>query len=68
MKKIELYQCEICGTQYKSKAECTNCEKRHIKPVKITGTRYVNFKDNHKGYPVTISVAMKDGSTVTYKI
>lgn len=27
MKKIDLYQCEICGTQFKSKEDCVKCEK-----------------------------------------
>ncbi len=67
MKELKLYQCEICGTQYKNKAECKECEKRHIKPKGITGTRYLNFKDNKKGYPVLISVEMEDGFTITYK-
>lgn len=67
MKELKLYQCEICGTQYKVKNECKECEKRHIKPKKINGTRYLNFKDNNKGYPVSISVEMEDGVTITYK-
>lgn len=67
MKELKLYQCEICGTQYKEKNECKECEKRHIQPKKITGTRHLSYKKNQKGYPVSITVEMEDGNTVTYK-
>lgn len=36
MKELKLYQCEICGTQYKSKTECEKCEKSHKKGLKMT--------------------------------
>lgn len=67
MKELKLYQCEICGTQYKNKADCKECEKRHIKAKKITDTRYLNFKNDNTGYPVSITVEMEDGFTITYK-
>lgn len=67
MKELKLYQCEICKTQYKDKAECEKCEKSHIKPKKITETMYLNFKDDNTGYPVSITVEMEDGFTITYK-
>ena len=43
MKKLELYQCEVCGTQYKSKLECTECETRHMKELRIVKSRYLPF-------------------------
>ena len=64
MKKLELYQCEICGIQYKSKSECQTCEKSHVKPVQIIGTRFVK---QNGAYPVSITVKMEDGKNATYK-
>ena len=33
MKELKLYQCEICGTQYKEKTACTKCEKSHLQTM-----------------------------------
>lgn len=66
MKKIDLYQCEICGTQYKEKWKCQDCEKSHIKPVQITGTKYMPKNCNGE-YPIHITVKMADGKSITYK-
>lgn len=67
MKRIELLQCEICGTQYKLKREAEECEKSHIRPLTIENCRYMpkNMVDN--GYPVTIDVQFKDGITIRYR-
>lgn len=67
MKELKLYQCEICGTQYKEKMACTKCEKSHLQPCKIVHCRYVPYGNNIKGYPVAIEVSFKDGKTATYK-
>lgn len=66
MKKLELYVCEVCGTQYKEKVECQNCEKSHIRPVQITGEKYM-AKNCNGEYPVHITVRMADGKSITYK-
>ena len=67
MKELKLYQCEICGTRYKSKEECKKCETGHINPEEITGARYRGVNENAKGYPLTISIKMSDGQTIVYK-
>ena len=67
MKKIELYQCEVCGTQYKEKGKAEMCEKSHKIPRKIAGKRYVPMDLNQAGYPISISVLFEDGETITYK-
>lgn len=68
MKKLELYQCEICGTQYKDKAECVECEKSHVPGTKIIGYKYtpknVGSKD---GLPVKITVKFENGKTADYR-
>ena len=66
MKKIDLYVCEVCGTQYKEKVKCQNCEKSHVRPVQITGEKYT-AKDCNGAYPVHITVTMADGKSITYK-
>ena len=66
MKKIDLYQCEICGTQYKEKLKCQECEKSHVRPVQIIGEKYMQ-KSCSGEYPVHITVRMADGKTVMYK-
>lgn len=67
MKEVSLYVCEICGTQFKDKQKCKECESGHVKPLKITGTKYVPLSDNQKGYPTMIHVRMEDGETIAYK-
>ena len=66
MKKIELYACEVCGTQYAEKAKCQQCEKSHKKPVEIVKTRYLSFAQNETGYPQHIQVKMSDGQVIAY--
>lgn len=68
MKKLELYQCEICGTQYKNKQECQSCEKSHIKPVRISGTKW-NAKNAGctDGLPIKVTVVFENGVTAEYR-
>ena len=66
MKKIDLYVCEICGTQYKEKAKCQECEKTHVRPVQIIDEKYM-AKNCNGEYPIYIMVKMEDGKTITYK-
>lgn len=66
MKKIDLYVCEICGTQYKEKEKCQECEKNHIRPVQIIDEKYMPKNCNGE-YPIYIVVKMEDGKTIMYK-
>ena len=66
MKKIDLYQCEICGTQYKEKYKCQECEKSHVKPLRIIDEKYMPKNCNGE-YPVHITVRMANDKTVMYK-
>ena len=66
MKQVNLFVCETCGTQYKEKQKCQDCEKSHVRPVQITGEKYMPMFCNGE-YPVHISVRMADGKTITYK-
>ena len=67
MKRLELYQCEVCGTQYKSKLECTECETRHMKELRIVKSRYLPFTQDSSGMPTTITLMGPDGRHYTYK-
>ena len=68
MKELKLYQCEVCGTQYKDKLYCKNCEMSHVKPIEISGAKW-NPKNvgNDDGLPVKITVKFGNGKTATYR-
>ena len=66
MKKIDLYQCEICGTKYKEKYKCQECEKSHVKAAQIIEEKYMPKNCNGE-YPVYIIVKMTDGKNIMYK-
>jgi len=67
MKETKLYTCEFCGTAYKDKARCQECEENHSKPVKIVDAAYASFKSDQSGYPKYIVVEMEDGEEVEYR-
>lgn len=66
MKNLTLYVCEICGTQYKDKIRCEQCEKGHRTDLIITGTRYLPYPQDKTGIPVTIDVTA-GGEVFRYK-
>ena len=63
MREQKLYICDYCGTQYKEKARCVECEETHVKISKIRDVRY------HAGgkYPDRVEVVFDDGSLAYYK-
>lgn len=67
MKKIEAYQCELCGAQYNTEDECKECENYHIKPVSIAGSKWLpkGFSKTN-GFPMKVSVVFEDGTTLDY--
>lgn len=67
MKKLEFFQCEVCGTQFKSKEECAKCEKGHRKEVCIVKARYLPYTHDGSGMPTAITLAGPDGRHYTYK-
>lgn len=67
MKKLEQYQCEVCGTVYNNRAAADLCEKNHKTVTGIVGTRHQPRGVNMKGYPLSIDVKMSDGTIITYK-
>ena len=41
MKKIDLFRCDVCGTQFSEKQLCEKCEQRHVKELQIVKSRYL---------------------------
>ncbi len=73
MKSISLYQCEICGAQYKFSNDAEACEKFHIRPrtmgtVEIESARYQPYHEHGASqYPHKITVVMQDGKRIDYR-
>lgn len=63
MKKIELYECEICNTKYNEKIKATNCEKSHQSKMQIKDFR---FLQNDK-YPVKLLIEFENGHKIWYR-
>lgn len=66
MKKIELYMCEYCHTQYADIDEAMKCEQNHKKIKEITETRYSSIASDATGYPDSITVVFSDGCERIY--
>jgi len=68
MKKLALYVCEICGTQYSDQRECVKCEKRHKQNLSVKGMRYLSYAQDKTGMPTTITITNgEDGKSYIYK-
>ena len=69
MKKIELFQCEICGTQFKEKTDCVKCEKNHEsgKDLHIANARFLPFTQDASGMPISITLMGKNGNMHKYR-
>lgn len=66
MKETILYKCEICGTEYKDKKKCEQCEACHKKKGKIIKMRHQPYSFDHSGYPDKITVRFEDGMEKMY--
>lgn len=66
MKEVNLYQCEICGTQYSSSKAAQDCEKSHKTIESIESAKYRSVGYNQDGYPDKISVKFTDNETIIY--
>lgn len=65
MKSLHLYVCEHCGTQYKDKKECQQCENHHTTATEIHDMRFHASK-NIRNYPDKIELKMADGKMLWY--
>lgn len=67
MKESMRYTCEHCFTEYKDKKMAEKCEKSHVFPKKIIGTKFHSINSDASGKPSSIEVLMSDGSKATFK-
>lgn len=67
MKKLELYQCEICGTQYNEKAKAVNCENSHLVDIKITNMVFIPISMDASGFPIKIEITAPNGEKAVYR-
>lgn len=71
MKRIELYKCEVCGTQYNDEEVCHDCELGHMKQdqllKQIVNVRYLPITQDASGMPITITLLGNDGKHYQYK-
>lgn len=66
MQKVEQYICEVCGTEYKDKSICEQCETGHIKPVEIKSAKFYPVGKGNR-YPVSVSIEMDNGEIAVYR-
>lgn len=66
MKETTLWKCEICGTEYKDKMKCQECEENHKKKGKIIKMRHLPRTSDRSGYPDKITVKFEDGAEKVY--
>lgn len=60
MKKIDMYQCELCGRQFKAAKKAQECEREHKKNLRVIGKTY--SVSEVCGFPKFITVASEDPS------
>ncbi len=67
MKAKTLYTCEYCNTDYANKADAEACEKTHKTKIKIVGKRFLSYRQDKTGLPISITVQTETGEHVIYK-
>lgn len=67
MKEKMVYQCEFCHTEFNNKKDCQECEAFHNKTLRISGKRYLCFKNDSVSFPHIIIVSDKEGKTCEYR-
>lgn len=65
MKSLQLYVCDHCGTQYKDKNECKQCESNHKSALEIHDMRFHASKESIN-YPDKVELKMADGKMIWY--
>ena len=64
LRKSTIYICEGCGVDYATAEEAEECEKNHIKPVKIVKAEY-----KYVGGPniaVSVTIEFENGEEYEY--
>lgn len=60
MKKIEMYQCELCGRQFETAEKAQACERKHKKNLRVIDETYGSNEEC--GFPKFITVASEGPS------
>lgn len=63
-KKIEIYQCEICGSRYKDENYAIECERYHIRVSAVHDETYCPSGK----FPYSVHLKMSDGSLIKYNM
>ena len=65
MKTHEIYECEICESEFLTKEEAKECEEGHTLAEVIERQRYYPHSRNSR-YPDELIVSMDDGTHARY--
>lgn len=65
MKRIEIFECEVCKSRFESEEEALQCEKEHVECKYISK---VVYGDAYGKYPSSFVVMMEDGNEVEYNL
>lgn len=66
MKEIKLYQCEICGAEYRNKEEAAACEVNHAKTLEVVDCKFTRKTWMKDGFPTEITVKSENGRERKY--
>lgn len=67
MKEKKLYTCEFCHTDYADKKDALRCEKNHGKKFEIKKMRFLPYRIDKSGFPITVTLTDEEGNTAVYK-
>lgn len=67
MKKLQLYECEYCHTQYAKEFDAVKCEAYHKVPKKVRLGKCHPFTMKDSDYPLEVIVTFDDKTNVTYR-
>lgn len=66
LRKSTIYICEGCGVDYTTAEEAEECEKSHVKPVKIVKGNYEYTLLQGLNLPVSVTVKFENGMEREY--
>ena len=67
MKQKILYTCEYCNVDYANKIDAEKCESNHKTNFKIASKRYLPYKSDKSGLPISITIEFENGNREIYK-
>ena len=67
MKIKTLYTCEVCHTDYANEKDAKACEAIHGSKFEIVSKRFLPYKQDKSGFPISITIANEEGEEQIYK-